>query len=197
MFHKLTLVLVLVVLVSDGLQGQDKGKEQALTRIVDSKSFFKKFKGLLDFEDAKAGEVVNNKYAKQGVVFESSNTKKDVSAHMYRFNGGLGGMLCIASQEPTYQGKLTVNFDVGPNKGVGVSQVGFHLAHVSKNGTVVEVYGKDKALLGKLAVDKSSQGTAFIGFESKKPVMSLLIVPNPKIDEDFALDDLAFKAWKK
>ena len=72
--------------------------------------------------------------------------------------------------------------------------VGFWIGHITPQGTAIEFYDHKNKKISTLLTTKN--GREFIAVRSKTPIAYLSIVPNVKIDPDFAIDDLVFDTPK-
>jgi len=187
-----TVFFMLCLSVSSTISAQMKLLDEPKSKsgvdaVTDAKDFLDSANTFIGFDDLEAFSRVNDQYKKLGVTFSSSNTDDSVAVMPYAFADGKSGKFSIASKKPQYQGKMTIAFD-----GIKIASVGFHLSHVNSGGTLVDAYAKNDKFLGRFGIPKNKVGTVFFGMKSKTPIAKLIISPVKPVDEDFAIDDLAF-----
>ena len=162
--------------------------EDGVEAITDAKKFFDSAETFIGFDDLEKSVRINEKLEDQGVKFSSSNADDSVITVFYSFSNGKSKKMSIASAKPLFQGKMTITLTKK-----NVVSVGFNLSHTNKGGTIVDAFSDDDKFLGRFGIPESpKRGTAFFGMKSDKPIGKLVISPVIDVDEDFALDDLAF-----
>ncbi len=154
---------------------------------------------VIDFEtDAagrplKAGQDVSRTFLSKGVGISTSIEGSIVSVNDYRVDGRSGGFSC-ATHQPLWQGTLTLRFSVPGNPAVpaGVTHVGFWIAAVSPDGTMLEALDSRGRVIAQ--VKTVASGSDFLSLRSSVPIAEVRIVPDPKIDSNYTFDDLIFDA---
>lgn len=139
----------------------------------------------------RVGQNVANAWRRHGVVLSTSIKTSFVSVNNYTVGSRSRGMSC-ATHQPLFNGVLTIRFvsPDDPSRSAGVRAVGFWVAHVSPRGTRIEAYDARGVELGRTYTDAT--GSDFIGIASERPIAEVRVVPDPRIDRDYTIDDLTF-----
>ena len=161
----------------------DKNFPMNVTRI----DFDKGPKGLI----LRSGIDISELYVPLGCIFESSFPGSFVGVEPYNVGGRSGGH-CAANHKPLYQGTIIIRFCAPGNKKIPatVKTVGFWTSHVAIDGTTLEAYDIKDKKIGEIKTLRNQRD--FLAIKSKVPINYIKIVPNTKIDPDFAIDDLVF-----
>ena len=137
------------------------------------------------------GDDISTRFKRDGFRIESSIKGAIVSVNNFTVNGRSKG-LSAATHAPLWEGTLIIKFHAQntPSIPAFVKTAGLWVASVSPGGTALEAYNAKGELVGKV-VTKSS-GHEFLAFRSKTPISEIRVVPNPKIDRNYTIDDLFF-----
>ena len=139
----------------------------------------------------RAGENIQEAFVDWGAIFSTSISRSYVSVSRYNIKGAGGGM-SAATHKPLYEGSMTIKFcnPGAAGKPAGVTFAGCWLGIVKPGGTSIIGYDVNGAEVGRVMTTK--KGTQFLGVKSNVPMATIKIVPNPEIDNNFAIDDLVF-----
>ena len=139
----------------------------------------------------RVGENLEQLFVPWGCVFDSSYESSFIAPDGYEFPIGSKGF-SAANVQPHWQGIMTIRFcETGePSLPAGVHCVGMWVAQVKPGGTTLEAWSRSNQLIA--SVTTSSTGVDYLGLHSPEPIARLRVVPNPDIDPDYAIDDLAF-----
>lgn len=161
-------------------------------------------------KELRVGEDLSVRLAAWGCLLSTS--VKDSYVAVQPFNvGGRSGVHCAATHDPIYQGTITIRFcrpgssssssessphSSEPSRGgrfdkpAGVHSVGLWVSHVTPNGTTMRAFDKDGREIYSVKTAKDVRD--FLGIHSPRPIARVEIVPDAKIDPDYAIDDLTF-----
>ena len=141
----------------------------------------------------RAGENIHQAFVDWGAVFSTSISRSFVSVNRYNIEGAGGGM-SAATHDPLYEGELTIRFckPGSVEKPAGVTFAGCWLGVVKPGGTSLIAYNEEDKEIGR--VETSKKGSQFLGIKSNVAIAKIMLVPNPSIDTNFAIDDLIFEA---
>jgi len=141
----------------------------------------------------RAGENIHQAFVDWGALFSTSISRSFVSVNRYNIEGAGGGM-SAATHDPLYEGVMTIRFckPGSATTPAGVTFAGCWLGVVKPGGTSLIAYNEEDKEIGR--VETSKKGTQFLGIKSNVAIAKIMIVPNPSIDTNFAIDDLIFDA---
>lgn len=141
----------------------------------------------------RAGENIHEAFVDWGAVFSTSISRSFVSVNRYNIEGAGGGM-SAATHDPLYEGEMTIRFckPGAVTKSAGVTFAGCWLGVVKPGGTSLIAYNEDGKEIGRVVT--SMKGSQFLGIKSNVAIAKIMIVPNPSVDSNFAIDDLIFDA---
>jgi len=137
------------------------------------------------------GTNIERLFIDKGFVLSTSIADSFVSVNNFKVEGKSGGM-SVASQQPLWEGAITVRF-VEPGREqspAGVHYFGCWIAAVVPNGTSMIAYDRLGHELGRVITQ--THGNDFLGMRSATPIHRVQIVPNVQFDRDYTLDDFVY-----
>lgn len=163
----------------------------------DSDSLFPKEVVRIDFERGPRGESIavdsdiSEAYVLLGCTFATSFKDSFVCITPYTVGGRSGGR-SAATQNPLYQGVMTIRFCKPGNARLpaGVHYVGFWTSHIAKDGTALQAYDARDRMIAEVKTVKNQRD--FLAVTTNIPIAYIKVVPDTAIDPDYAIDDLVF-----
>jgi len=144
-----------------------------------------------DGAKVEVGQDIGDLYTAWGCILSTS--VKDSVVTVARYNvGGPSGKFCAANRDPIYEGTLTIRFCIPgrPDLPASIHRLGFWTSHISPEGTALRAFDARDRFIGEVKTAKNRRD--YLSFESSTPIAYVKIVPDVKIDPDFAIDDLVF-----
>jgi len=152
-----------------------------------------------DGRPLKPGEDLATTFAPLGCLLSTSVPGAAVVIQDFPVDGR-SGPPCAGTEHPQdpnlrYSGVITIRFCAPgrPNVRAGVRFFGVWVAHVYADGTVLEAYDAAGRRLAALpTIDKEEEHKDFLALRSNVPIANVRIVPNLEIDDNYAIDDVAY-----